>query len=508
MSSALSSGIRGEHNTHCKPTASSAGCSSFKGTTFVVKRSGLSRGDHSGRGFIETRLDSAMGTTFRRTIGLPGATFTLIGLVIGASIFILPGELAARTGPGLVVAYLLAAVPALLACFVSAQIGSAFPVSGATYVAVSRLLTPLWGFMVVWVILVSIAVGVALVAYGFVDYLAFFIPNLHRTILALGVVSIFTVLNIFGAKTSVRVQAVMVGWIVLALILFGVVGMLNVQWPRMTPLFPAGLFPVAVAAVPAYFSYIGFLVIVDLGGEIERPARTIPLALAISFCTVLLLYMLVAVALPGLIPWTDLGTTTAPIATAAATFLPKPLAAAISLGALAAAATTLNGILLGQSRDVYALACDRIFPVALAQLHPRFLTPHRAILMVGLASVIGVISGATITQYATMAVLGFMIVQILAAGAVYVLPTRDYDRYLRAEFKLNPIGRVVASVGLGVYSVAFLLLAAVQSPRAAGTFIALLFLGVVYFEWRRRLMKRGGIDLNEALRKDLGLPDA
>jgi APA family basic amino acid/polyamine antiporter len=66
-----------------------------------------------------------------RSIGLLGASATLIGYVVGASIFILPGELAPSTGPAVFVSYLLASVPALLSCFVTAQIGSVYPVSGA-----------------------------------------------------------------------------------------------------------------------------------------------------------------------------------------------------------------------------------------------------------------------------------------------------------------------------------------------------------------------------------------
>ena len=81
-----------------------------------------------------------------RSIPLSGAIFTLIGYIIGGSIFILPGELAAQAGPGVFLAYLLASGIALFVCVIAAQIGNAFPVSGANYVAVSTVLSPFWGF--------------------------------------------------------------------------------------------------------------------------------------------------------------------------------------------------------------------------------------------------------------------------------------------------------------------------------------------------------------------------
>ena len=151
-----------------------------------------------------------MAQHLERTIGLAGTVSTLIGYVIGASIFILPGELAASSGPAIALSYLLAAVPAVFCCFVSAQIGSVFPVSGANYVAVSRVISPFAGFLMVWVLMAALIVGVPLVAYGFADYLAFFLPALNRTLVAAAAVVFFVCINIRGTRVSVWSQSAMV----------------------------------------------------------------------------------------------------------------------------------------------------------------------------------------------------------------------------------------------------------------------------------------------------------
>ena len=78
-------------------------------------------------------------------IGVAGAVFALVGYIIGGSIFILPGELAGQVGPAVFLAYLIAAGLALFVCFAAAQIGSAFPMSGGTYVAVSSVVSPRTG---------------------------------------------------------------------------------------------------------------------------------------------------------------------------------------------------------------------------------------------------------------------------------------------------------------------------------------------------------------------------
>jgi len=439
----------------------------------------------------------------KRTIGLTGTVSTLIGYVVGASIFILPGELAASAGPAVFVAYFLAAIPAALTCFVGAQIGSAFPVSGATYVAVSRVVSPLWGFTAVWAFLAAAGIGIALLAYGFADYLAFFIPIPNRSLVAFAIVIAFTALNFLGARAAIGAQGIMVVGFLLALTVFGLGGIANMDSARLVPLFPLGFAPIAYAAIPAYFSFLGFGVIIELGGEIKRPGRTIPIALAASFVCVLFFYGLVSIALPGLVPWTELGDTVAPLATAAATFLPRWTASLISLGALLAAATTLNGILLSQSRDIFALAKDRVLPRTFAHIHSRFDSPDRAILAMGVIAVIAVMLGASITQYATLAVMCYMVIQILASIAVLLMPQRSPERFEQSEFRLGRFWRIVTAGGLILYSAIFMIAAGFQSLRAAGILVLVLGLGFAYFAGRRWWLKRSGVLMEDLLRRDL-----
>ncbi len=137
-----------------------------------------------------------------RSIGLGGAAATLVGYVVGASIFILQGELAASTGPAIFLSFLLASIPALLSCFVTAQIGCVYPVSGGPYIAASRNLSPFAGFMLVWSLMLGAMIGIPLIAYGFADYLAFFIRDAPQMGVALGLVVFFAVINLLGARIS------------------------------------------------------------------------------------------------------------------------------------------------------------------------------------------------------------------------------------------------------------------------------------------------------------------
>src|SRR5262249_22635161 len=135
----------------------------------------------------------------------------------------------------------------------------------------------------------------------------------------------------------------------------------------LVPFAPNGWWPVLAAAIPAFFSYAGFMVIIDIGGEIKDPARTIPKALTLSFIAVLATYLLVWLAVFGPIRWQELGAIAAPVGEAASRLLPAWTAAAIAAAAIAAGATSINGLLLGYSRDVMALANVKVFPAPLAK---------------------------------------------------------------------------------------------------------------------------------------------
>ncbi|HEX9165081.1 MAG TPA: APC family permease [Gemmatimonadales bacterium] len=435
------------------------------------------------------------GPGLRRTIGLPGAVFTLVGYVIGASIFVLPGQLAARAGPGLFLAYLLAGGLALLTCLASAHIGSTLPVSGAAYVAVSRTVGPAWGFLVIWYTIGAVVVAEALVAYGLADYLAYFAPELPRRVVAVTAVVAFGGLNLVSVRGAVAAQVAMTGLLLVIILGFGVAAVAHVQPDRLSPLLPNGITGLLVTAVTAYFSFTGFTVIAEIAEEIRDPGRTIPRALAASFLVVTVAYLLIAVAVPGLLDWRTLADVPAPVATAAETFLPSAGVGVIAVGAMLAAATSIHGMLLVQSRDVYALARDRLFPDILSRVQSGSAIPAPAVVLLTALSVAGVLAGGSIVEYATVAVLGVMVVQGLIALAVMRLPRSDEP----GRFGLAAAARQRLGIVLFVVSLLFAGVGLASGGRSVAAFAGLTLMGGVYFQGRRRFLARRGIHIADLL---------
>jgi APA family basic amino acid/polyamine antiporter len=437
-----------------------------------------------------------------RKIGLWGAVFLLIGNIVGASIFILPGQLAGLAGPGVVIAYFIAAIPAVINCLIAAQVGAILPVSAAGYVFSSVVLHPFLGFLKEWVGILGVIVSVPLLSYGFADYMAYFLPDSDRLTVAVLMVLSLVLINLVGIHTSIRLQMILVAIFVVSLLSFGIGGLFYVDWTLLTPVAPNGLESILNAAVPAFYSYSGFITITAIGEEIKNPGKNIPLTLAITFFFVATIYTLITLVLPGLIPWQELGKIVAPMTSASKIFLPEWFAVMITLSALLAAATSANVALITASRSFFALARHKIYPEILSRLNPRTNEPVIALLLVGLLTIGGIALKGNIIQYASANVIGLMFYGIVWSIGLIRLPKVLPDHYQNAEFKLSiPTIWIAATIKISI-SVVFLYIGIKNNLGPAGIYAVLIVIGATYYFLRERYLTKQGISLKAILRNE------
>ncbi len=439
----------------------------------------------------------------KRTLGLGSTVSIIIGYTIGIGIFVLIGPLAYKTGPAISLTFALAAIPALFMCFTSAQLGSALPVTGANYVVTSRTLGPFWGFMTAWSVIITTVIGVPLVAYGFADYLSLFVKGLHPMAVAILVTVVFGLVNILGTGIMGWVQNLMVLIFMSALLLFGIGGLFHIHPEYLRVFAPNGFHPVLLSTIPAYFSYVGFMVIVDLGEEIRNPAKNIPRSILISFVMILISYVLVSYVLTGVLPWQGLKTTRGAVAVASQKFLPGWGTVFIQFGAIFAALTTLNAILATSPREIYALARDRIFPRWLAVTAHRTKSPYMAVILVTLLSIGGVLISAGVVQYAFVTVMGVMTIHFFVALGVIRMRTKLPEHYRRSPYKLKGFWRLFWPVGAMVIAVAYVLIGFVEAPVSVGIFFGCICIGGLIYLYQRKRLAREGIDMAEMFEKEI-----
>jgi APA family basic amino acid/polyamine antiporter len=435
-----------------------------------------------------------------RTIGVFGAVVTIIGFVVGASIYILPGAIGATAGPGVVLSYGIASVLALFSCVIAAQVGVAFPASGGSFIAIGRMVSPFAGFICIWMIIGAAAVAIALLGLGFTDYLATWWPHDNRQMAALGVIVMLALVNLAGVRETLSAQVFMVSAFTLALLLFSGAGLIHPgASDNWLPLMPNGIGPVIAGAVPAFFSYAGFMIIIELAGEIKNPGRAIPIALASSFLAVLALYSLTALALVGLIPWRELENINAPIAVAAMRALPAPLATFVAVTALAATVSSINVMLMAYSRDIHVLARGGVFPGFLAAVSTKRGVPVGGILSLAVLSLVALFFSARIIEYATLVVIGLLFLQIGVGLAAFKLASSPSYLNLQSSFHLSPRLLRFFAMGLMGFSFAFMVLIAKDAPKTMLLATGYLGLGVAYFTLRKRALVGTSIPLEQSL---------
>jgi basic amino acid/polyamine antiporter, APA family len=429
----------------------------------------------------------------KRQLGTLAVSITIIGYVVGASIFILPGQLAGAVGPGVVIAYAIGAVIAAFSSVAAAQLGSIYPKTGAGYIAMAKLVSPMGGFLTIWLMLAAYIFAIALVAYGFADYFVELFPAVSKTAAAFGVVIFFGLINLFGVKSLVSMQTILVFLFMLALFAVSTGGLIAMDSVNLTPFVPNGMHPVILAVLPAFFSYGGFMCIMEIAGEIKNPSRTIPLALIISFVVVVSTYMALVIALVGSINWQELASMNAPITRLAEQLFGHTGGLLITIAAVGAAATSINALILVTSRDIIALANDGVFSRRLAVTDEANSKPTASVLLATVLAVGALLISETVLEYAVWVTAATMLYQVILGLAMLAIWSKAQQEYQASAFRLGHWGLITCGTGLILISLAFLALVFWDSNARILGAVAYMVIGIIYYLAQARTDKTKGL---------------
>lgn len=358
-----------------------------------------------------------------RKLNLAALMATGVCSMIGASIYIVPFMIHRHVpglGPWVLPAFLFAAFPALLAALAYALLASAMPRAGGSYVYASRGLHPYLGFVASFSQWFGLSIAIGVIAYVLVPFMAdltkalewpaladiMLMPSM-RLILALIILWLFVVVNWLGMKVY---TLTLIPLMLLMFILGGLV--IWAGWshhpedflaayhaaghkvPAMvtTPTFNWSVFLSASAVL--FSSFIGFDAIAQAGGEAQQAARRLPQAIVLTMCIVSVFYFVFTSAVYHSVPWPVVAAEAAQREINAASLLHFVLSPRwtiiILAGATVALLNDLPGMILSNSRLIFAWSADGVFPSWLAKVHPTTLLPRRAILLSGLMATLGI----------------------------------------------------------------------------------------------------------------------
>jgi APA family basic amino acid/polyamine antiporter len=452
-------------------------------------------------------------------IGPTAAVALLIGTAVGASIFIVPTQMAAAAGPSIVIAILLSVLPMVLGVLLLLQLGGTLPVSGGVYVYGSRLVGPYWGSLGVAIPVMAVWSYLLFAALTFAEYVPIFV-DIPTFVSVYIILIVFLAFNYVGSHVAVNVQIGLVSVLIAAMVTFIVSGLLSFDAANLTPLFPAsegepfadGLGPFFLAIVTLYIPFQGFAMIIEIGEEVKNPEKNIPRVLAVGMTLVTVLTVGIVVALVGAVPWQQTIENGEPVAGGLAAvsgaIMPGWAVAFVALGALVAAVTTVNTLYTSYSRTVMRAARDEVIPEFFAAIHDRFGTPHRALLLLAAPPLLAVpliglfdsiITVGVLDWLVTVTVTGIFITFMVGGVALWNLPKRLPQRYEQSAYTLPlPLLKAVA-VGNVVVSMVFIFLVAASAPSALAFQLGWILLVSLLYVYRIRADDREDGDLRERM---------
>lgn len=288
--------------------------------------------------------------------------------MIGAGIFSILGVVAQASGSAMPLSFLVGGVVALLSTYSYAKMGAVFPSSGGAVEFLVKGFGPgvLSGGINLFMWL-GYLISLALYAHGFAAYAATFVTSDPSGMLlkgiALGVVVLFTFVNMLGAGSVGKWESIIVAIKLTFLILFALGGLLYVQPERLSPSTWPAFEQVLFGAGVLFIGYEGFGLVANAAGNMANPAKTLPKALYLSVFSVAAIYVVVSIAVIGNLTVAQiLGARDYALAEAARPFLGQFGFTLISIAALFSTASAINATLFGASNVVTTVSDDGQLP--------------------------------------------------------------------------------------------------------------------------------------------------
>jgi amino acid transporter len=485
------------------------------------------------------------GEHLKRNLGLFGLIATGISSMIGASIYIVPFQIQKTVpgiGPYVGIAFIVAAIPSLLAALSYAILSSAMPRAGGTYIYASRSMHPFWGFAASFSQWFGLSIVMGVVAYMVIPFFNqmivllvgenqfhFFEQGHNRLWAALFLLWFFVFINIRGIKTY---QVTVISLVIVTFLLSGLVIYFGLSTTRAefieavskqkgiqitTQVANWNIKTIVSASAILFASFIGFDAIAQAGGEAKNPTKNLPRAILITIILVGLFYIVFTYSIYQLVPWNFIAQEAIEKEVSAPSLLsymlPKWWSFLIMGGACIALLKDLPSMILSVSRLVFAWSKDALFPKRFMAIHSTYQSPYQAILFSGLVATSGIVG----THFASDIFLGIdiMVISMLANFiliCIAVLSIPKYNPVLAAEisiFKNIYLQKLIA--GTGVVSLTFFLILMIEqdvnSISKAWYFypslvwlIVMVIASVIFFIYWSKLQKTN-TDLTEQFKQ-------
>lgn len=342
-----------------------------------------------------------------------------VGTIVSASIFTLPGEVAAmHTGPAVAISFILAAIAAGLVAFAYAEMAAAMPFAGSAYSWINVIFGEFWGWVAGWALLAEYFIALAFVGSGLSANLRALIAPAGLKLPASlsnafgtdgGVVDLISILSIaivgvlisIGVSKVARVENALVVLKVFAILLFVVVGATAINRTNFVPFIPkyhptsngafGGWQGIYAGVAMIFLSYIGFDSVAANSAEAINPQKTMPRGIIGSLIVAVVLFVSVSLVLVGVVPYTKFAGNAEPVGLALRYAGHPAVAVVVQTIAVLGMFTALIGMGMAGSRLIYSFGRDGMLPKWLGKIDKSHRPNNAVFTITTIAIIIGAI---------------------------------------------------------------------------------------------------------------------
>ena len=424
---------------------------------------------------IEAITDIEGHARLKPTMSWPHLIALGVGAIVGTGIYTLIGVGAAKAGPAVMLAFLIAGLVCVFAALAYAELATMIPAAGSAYTYSYAALGELPAWVIGWSLILEYSLVVSAVAVGWSGYFNGFLESMGWglpayltsgpfgtetpglvNLPAVGIVGVVAGMLMLGTRESATVNAVLVVIKIIALGAFVAIAAPHFNAANLEPFMPFGFAKsvtadgvevgVMAAAAIIFFAFYGFDAVSTAAEETKNPGRDLTIGIVGSMVVCIIIYMVVAAAAVGAMPFTEFAGSDEPLAHIARTLGSDTAATLIAGAAIVALPTVLLAFMYGQSRIFFVMARDGMLPRGLAKVSAKRGSP---VLMTGVTAVLmAVIAGLfSLGELAALANAGTLAAFIAVGAALIVLRVQQPNRERRFRAPLWPVVGAGAILG-------------------------------------------------------------
>jgi len=455
----------------------------------------------------------------KRQLGLFTGIFVIVADMIGTGIFMTTGTILGMTQSAPVVLALwgIGGIVAICGALSYAELAVLWPESGGEYVYLRNIYGPLPAFLTGWIsLVVGFSAPVAVSSLLCIQYLNRFLhgtsgdasvmllddPWVQKS-LAAGLIVLFGAIHVIGVKGGSRLQNLLTGIKILLVLALIVLGLSRADWgmahhrlaAQYGPAPGAGwMLPQAgLSLLIIMYAYSGWNCAAYLGGEMREPQKNLPRALLFGTLVTLVLYLLLNIVFlisadgPELMSKEEVG------AVAVSRLFDHGVSSAFTLGIAVILLSAVSAQMMVGPRVTYAMAKDGMIFRSLASVHPRFETPHAAILVQMLLAVLYVFTGSALSLVVYM---GFALSIFPLMAVIGLVWLRRARPEIRSSYRV-PLYPVIPLLYIAI-TIVMMLTALMTWTKTSCIAIAVVLLGIVVFRaWEGISPHSGALPLGE-----------